>query len=241
MTSRHLPESEICNLAFKPSSHKERDLANWLKPRVITRSYNPYRATAADAVNTQLPLFPEGQVATPWAKLEALVRSRCRGDQELLDMNLPIAKSTHDFAVANKLTAEPLDVRPITLALGHPYGFGLPLILRYDGGASVAFTDLRRRGHLTPSGVRVMLAVLHQRFRVNCPELSALRLEIWRFADTDARDIKVSRHLGDELHSYEQLTKDFSETYRILNNLESANAADKRSGSQDGLGRLFGT
>jgi hypothetical protein len=108
MKSRHLPETDIANVAFLPASQKERMLAQWIKPKTVTRSYEPFRQTAGDAVNQQLPLFPSPQIPTPWEKLESLVAAKCKGNPELLEMNLCIARATHKFALETHLTAEPI-------------------------------------------------------------------------------------------------------------------------------------
>lgn len=240
MRSRYLPETDIANWAFLPPRLKEKFLAAWLRPRMAKGSYNPYRATTGDAVNRQLPLYPDGQVPTPWAKLEALVARKCRGDETLLKMNLPVAKATHDFATHASLTAEPVEVGSVTLGL-HRYEFGAPLLLRYAGGASVMFPDLRRTGQLTPHGRRVVLSVLHQRFRVNYPEYEALRLEIWRYQDNESRSIAVFRHEADPLYAYEELATDFLETYAIMNRLRFGAEEDRRRRGGEGPGPLFGT
>jgi hypothetical protein len=240
MKSRHLPETDIANLAFLPVMQKQSILLNWLKPKVITRSYEPFRDTVGDAVNRQLPLFPEGQVPTPWAKLEELVTKKCRGDAVLLEMNLTIARATYELSLAHQMSAEPVDVRPLTLSQGHAYHFGMPVILRYDDGASVAFTDLRRKGRLTAHGCRIAHSVLHQRFRVNFPEYDQLRLEIWRYLDTDARQVEIIRHSSEQLVPYEQLVADFAETYQLLNALIEEQIAARRKSGDGRIGPLFG-
>jgi hypothetical protein len=194
MRSRYLPETDIANWAFLPPRLKEKFLLAWLRPRIARGSYDPYRQTTGDAVNRQLPLYPTGQVATPWSRLEELVARRCRGDDRPLEMNLPVAKATYEFATREGLTAEPVDVEALTLCHGQRYDFGASLLLRYDRGASVMFPDLRRTGQLTPHGRKVVLSAMHQRFRVNYPEYEALRIEIWRYQDNATRAISVHRH-----------------------------------------------
>jgi hypothetical protein len=240
MRSRYLPETDIANWAFLPPSLKEKFLVAWLRPRQAKGSYDPYRQTTGDAVNRQLPLYPTGQVATPWTMLEALVARKCKGDDRLLEMNLPIAKATHEFAIKGSLTAEPIEVGSLILAHGQRYDFGVPLILRYGGSASIMFPDLRRTGQLTPHGRRVVLSAMHQRFRVNYPEYASLGLEIWRYQDNDARTIAVFPLLPEPLYTYDELSRDFMETYAIMNRLRGdADAERRRRGGED-LGPLFG-
>jgi hypothetical protein len=81
---------------------------------------------------------------------------------------------------------------------------------------------------------------MHQRLRVNFPEYSALRLETWRYKDNDLREIEVTRHADDVLYSYEELSRDFAETYRIMNALRAGEQDDQRRRGGDDLGPLFG-
>lgn len=240
MKNRRLPETDIANWAFLPFSQKEKALIAWLKPRQAKGSYDPYRLTSGDAVNLQLPLYPSGQVATPWDKLAELVAKKCRGDERLLDMNLPVAKSTHQFALERGLSAEPVDIGALTLEGGFRYDFGPALILRYEGGASVMFPDLRRTGNLSPHGRRVVQSALNQRFRVNYPEYETLSLDIWRYRDNDIRSIEVFSHSGDALYTYEELSRDFAETYAIMNALRSGAEVERRKKGGEDFGPLFG-
>jgi hypothetical protein len=83
---------------------------------------------------------------------------------------------------------------------------------------------------------------MHQRFRVNYPELEGLRLELWKYADNESRDVRVIRHNEEPLYSYDELVGDITETYRILYSLMAAEDAERRRGSErDAGGPLFGT
>lgn len=241
MTSRHLPETEIANLAFQMSAKKLKVIEAWVKPRVITKTYNPFRATYPDAVNKQLSLYPDGQVATPWDKLEALTAAKCGGDLELTEMNVPVARATHTLAIETGMSAEPMMIRGLTMLPGHTYEFGSSLFFRYDDGVSVAFADLRRSGYLTEHGRHVVFSYQHQRFRENYPEFGALRLESWRYKANDDRTIEVYRHDGRKLYSYEELAADIEETYRILAHVQSEVAEARRGRKDRGFGPLFGT
>ena len=234
--SRHLPETDLANYAFLPVATKEARLLDWLKPRKITRSYEPFRQNLGDTVNAQLPLLEDEQTATTWSTLENLVAKKCGADEILLKMNLAVAKATHSFAVNNNIKAEKTDVRSLTLVHGHPYDFSMPLLLRYDGRVVVAFTDLRRTGCLSVHAQRVVFSILHERFRVNFPGFERLGLEVWKYANTEARTISAIRHGSEPLYSYEELQSDFTETYDILNQLMRGLGRP----SQLGPGPLFG-
>lgn len=241
MKNRYLPETDIANLAFKPVSQKTQFLASWIRPRMGRGSYNPYRKTYADAVNKQLPLYPDAQIATPWKTLEGLVRKKCHGSELLLSMNLPIASATHSFAVENNVIAEPIHASPITLVPGQQYEFGQPLLLKYNDDAAIMFPDLRRTGQLSPHGRRVAFSVMQERFITNYPEYSGLRKEIWRYKNNEERTIKVHRHDGEPLYNYEQLSADFVQTYEILNYLRLERDVDQKKRGGDDFGPLFGT
>lgn len=241
MTSRHLPETEVANLAFQTEDRKRQVLEAWTRPRIITKSYNPFRFTYPDAVNRQLPLYPEGQVPTPWDRLEEATVAKCGGDEELIAMNVPVAKATHTFALDHSLTAESVPIRSLTMLPGHAYQFGPPLFFRYDGGVSAAFADLRKSGELTEHGRRVAFSYQHQRFRENYPEHDALRLEIWRYSRREDRMVEVYRHAGEPLYSYEQLSDDIRATYRILSETLTEAATVKRGRRDRGFGPLYGT
>lgn len=240
MKNRRLPETDIANLAFLPATLKMQRLAAWLRPRQAKGSYDPYRRTSADAVNQQLPLYAEGQILTPWNKLEGLIKDRCRGDELLLSMNIPVAKATHDFSLENDLSAEPIPVGSLTLSEGQRYEFGPNLVLYYDDGVSAMFPDLRRTGNLSQNGRRVAYSMMHQRLRVNYPEYAELRLETWRYRNNDTRSIEVFRHTDELLYSYEELSQDFAETYRIMNELRAGDEVAQRRNRGNDLGPLFG-
>ena len=241
MTNRHLPETEAANLAFHTEARKRQVLEAWVRPRTITKTYSPFRFTYPDAVNKQLPLYPDGQIPTPWERLEEATAAKCGGDQELMAMNISVAKATHAFATQRGLIAEPIEIRGLTMLPGHAYNFGPPLFFRYEGGVSVAFADLRRSGELTEHGRRVTFSYQHQRFRENYPDHDLLRLEVWRYLSRDDRAIQVFRHDGEPLYGYDELSNDLRETYRILGEVLAEAAASRRGRRDRGFGPLFGT
>jgi hypothetical protein len=240
MKSRRLTETDLANMAFLPRDVKRLKLIALIKPKKIQGSYEPFRSTAGDAVNQQFPFFDEEQDATPLGKLEEVVAKACRGDGELLAMNLAVARATHEFASKVELTAERADIRPITLAFGHAYHFGMPLIMRYGGVAYAAFPDLRRTGPLSVAGCRFVFSMMHQRWRVNYPDLAELRLAIWRYLNNSDRTVREIPCLDSSLIPYADLMADVTDTYDILHTIMKEQESERRR-SGGGAGPLFGT
>ncbi|MDP5279761.1 hypothetical protein Q9Q95_12580 [Sphingomonas sp. DG1-23] len=241
MKSRRLTETDLANMSFLPVEAKRARIEAIIKPKRIIGSYEPFRSTAGDALNEQFPFFFEDQGATPLGKLEEAVAKACKGDPTLLKMNLAVARATHSFATARKLSAERLSVRPITLAFGHAYEFGMPLIMRFEGVACVAFPDLRRTGPLTTRGSRFVGSMMHQRFRVNYPDFRDLRREIWRYQDTHSREIKPIPCSEADLISYDDLSADVAESYAILHSAMLHDEERRRHATHRDAGPLFST
>jgi hypothetical protein len=139
------------------------------------------------------------------------------------------------------LSAERIDIRPITLAHGHSYQFGMPLIMRYNGGASAAFPDLRRTVPLSALGCRVVASLMHQRWRVNYPDMAELRLVIWRYLNDANRSIREIAILDSALIPYEELVADVAESYRILHSIMAEQEEQRRRRGSGDAGPLFGT
>lgn len=239
MKSRRLTETDLANMSFASVGVKRQRLESVVRPKAILGSYEPFRHSAGDAVNQQFPFFEDFE-ATSLDRLEAIVAKACKGDPKLLEMNLAIARSTHRFSTERSLTAEKVDVRPIALCFGHMYEFGMPLIMRHDGKAHVVFPDLRRTNALSAQGCRFVFSAMHQRWRVNYPDMAGLRLSIWRYLNNSARDIRVVECLDSSLISYESLLADVQETYAILHEV-LADEDRRRRGSGGSAGPLFGT
>lgn len=178
--------------------------------------------------------------STSLGKLEEVVGKACKGDPTLLEMNLAIARSTHEYAQQHGLTAEQVYARPVTLAFGHTYQFGAPLLLRSATRAFTFFPDLRRTNQLSPMGCRFVFSMMHQRWRENDPDMSDLGLVVWRYQNDGVRSIRPIECLNSALLSYEELSSDVRETYQILHELMHAQANGKR-GDAGHPGPLFGT
>lgn len=241
MKKRRLPETDIANLSFLPPMQKEKVLESWLQPRKIVGSYEPFRLSLADALNAQLPLIKGVQCLSELEHVEQAVRRRCRGDADLVAMNLCVVRATHEFAAENDVTAYPLEARPLYFPGVHPYDFSLPMVAVYDSRARIVFTDMRRKGQLSSHARRVVFSAQHARIRERYPELRDAVLEIWRYRDVDSRAIEVIECGPDRLYTFEQLAEDFYKTVSILNRLREGQQDDFRTWNQDNPGPLFGT
>lgn len=239
MKSRRLTETDIAKLAFRPAEMKRFQLTSLERPKKIIGSYEPFRNHNGDAVNEQYRLLGDRQPETSLDALEAVISKACKGDPDLLAMNLPIARATHEFAKANGIVAQREDVRRLTLPFGHKYEFGMPLLMAYpDGRVAAVFPDLRRTQHLSATAQRVVFSMMHHRWREGYPDLAELDLEIWRYANDSARTVCPIRVIESQLFDYDSLMADVRETYDIWHNVLEAAAATRRGGTSD-AGPLF--
>jgi hypothetical protein len=240
MKSRRLTETDIANLAFKSRDAKYARLLNLERPKAVVGSYEPFRRSNGDAVNLQLPLIAEAQEPSSLEALEAVVAKACKGDPELLAMNLPIARATHAFASENGIIAIHEEVRSLVLPYGHAYQFGMPLLMVYPDGRVVAvFPDLRRTDALTSIGKRTVFSLMHHRWRENNPDLRELGLQIWRYKNTAGRDVEAIECDESQLFTYEQIIDDVRETYDIWHEVLREASVGRRTIAA-GPGPLFG-
>lgn len=240
MKSRRLTETDIANMAFKPRAVKRARLEKLAKPKVIQGSYEPFRRHNGDALNEQYPLLEDDRDPTPLATLEAVVAKACKGDPDLLAMNLAIARATHRYAVANQIEARREDIRRLTLPFGHSYEFGMPMLVMYaDGRIVTAFPDLRRKEPLTAVGRRMVFSAMHQRWRENYPDFAGIGLETWRYADNDERTIKAIACEEQDLITYDAIIADVRETYEIWHVVLREIDDRRRGGGEGDLGPLF--
>lgn len=241
MKSRRLTETDLANMSFLPSEDKRARIESLIRPKRIIGSYEPFRSTVGDALNEQFPFLIEDQQPTPLGKLEEAVIKACKGDDELIKMNLIVAKATHNFATNQNLSAERHQVRRITLAFGHGYDFGMPLIMRDGTSAYAVFPDLRRTAPLSPRGTRFVFSMMNQRLRVNNRDLRELGLQIWRYENNTTRSIRAIPCPDQPLISYEDLAADVRESYDILHEAMKRDEEQRRRRGAEGHGPLFGT
>lgn len=239
MKSRRLTETDLANMAFESAEIKRMRLMSLVKPKKIIGSYEPFRSSIGDALNEQFPFLLEERQPTSLERLVDIIAKSCRGNANLVKMNVEVATATHTFAAERDLTAERLDVRPITLVHGQAYTFSMPLLMRYGGVACAAFPDMRRTSPLTAKGCHVVFSMMHQRLRANYPDRSELQLQIWRYANNNARTIRQVICSDTGLIPYDELVADVTESYAILHAILEDQDRERRRGG-GAAGPLFG-
>lgn len=216
--TRRLPETDLANLGFREIGSKRQFLIEWLKPKKLPPSYDPFRASIGEAVDAELPLFQGGISKAAMPELERLVIAACRNNPALIKQNMPPARALRDFTARHELEAAQIDVFPLKVMPGLRYSYGSPFVARYNGGAAVVFLDLRRSGGLTRSGVHFAQSVMHEQFRVANPDFESVRMEVWRFGKDAGRTIQpiVESRLP---ISMDEIVRDIGETYEVLNDI----------------------
>lgn len=217
--NNRLPETELANWSFLPVDQKKAAALAFAAPKRIGGSYEPFRHVFSDAVSQQAPLFGFDQPrASPWTSIEGKLRRLCRRSDELLTMNLAVARATHEFATASHLFAVPVEVTALGFGVGHLYQYGLPLMIRYPSRVAIVFLDLRRSNNLNSRGIEWVNAALFERFQAAYPDYQDAEREIWRYSSRDDRAIRVIS-LGQPIITFEQMAQDARETYDIYNTI----------------------
>lgn len=211
-----LPATDLANLLFRDHATKRGRLLELIQPKVIPYTYNPFRRTVGDAINLQFDLPGLEMVPTPWDLLEKEVTKACRGRVPLIDVNLPVARATHQHALERGITAGRLDSSPLRLAAAQSYSFWMPILLEAGGRFFVTYPEPRRKAHLSPLGMQVVMSAQHERFRAAGMGLEDIGLEIWRYTDQTERQIKVYNDIGLDLIPYAELASETADVYNIL-------------------------
>jgi hypothetical protein len=239
MKSRRLTETDLANLAFKSVEVKRSRLVSIERPKPIIGSYEPFRQHNGDAFNEQYPLLNEEQAATPIQTLEDFIRKACKGNSDLLSMNIPVAQATHAYVVKHGIQARREQIRPLTLPFGHTYDFGMPMLFTYNTGRIVAaFPDLRRTQPLSETGRRFIFSAMHHRWRENYPDLACIELEHWRFANNNTRNIRPYSCSEQDLIDYDTIVSDVKQTFEIWHQVIDEAVKGRRSDDGD-AGPLF--
>lgn len=239
MKSRRLTETDLANLAFKPIEAKRLRLTSLERPKQIVGSYEPFRQHNGDALNEQYPMLQEEQPTTPLDKLEGVIRKACKGNPDLIAMNVPIAQATHTYAVAHGIQARREDIRRLTLPFGHAYEFGMPMLFTYNTGRIVAaFPDLRRTQPLSEVGRRFTFSAMHHRWRENYPDLAEIELESWRYLDDNTRTVRAYCCSEQDLFDYDAIVADVKQTFEVWHQVLEAASHIRRRGEGD-AGPLF--
>lgn len=219
MSSR-LPDTEIANLSFLPLEDKRRALFAFSQPKQISGTYRPFRKVFADAVNLQFPLFGTSLHSIDLAALRKHLWLECKGNEQVLAMNIAIAEATLQYAQEHSIEATKIDVVSLSFPNSPSHDFGLDLLIRYRDRASVVFLDMRRSNGLNQNGRKFMFSALHQRFRTAYSDLSEVGLEIWRYKNNKNRTL-VALTDGNEHYDFADMEADVAETYAVWSEVVS--------------------
>lgn len=239
MTNYRLPATDLANLLFRDSSIKRRKLSELFEPKAIPYTYNPFRRTVGDAINLQLDMLDFELLPTPWETLEREVIKACKGDEANARVNVPVARATHEHALAYNISATRLDLPPLRLAPGYSYSFWMPVLLESNGQFFVTYPEPRRKGHLTPLGMNVVLSAQHERLRGMGSDYAEVGLQIWRYKDNDERTIVVYPDQDQDLIPYAQLAAETADVYQILAQLIAERQAERKKSAYAQRGPLI--
>jgi hypothetical protein len=232
--SNHLPETELANWAFLPAADKGRALEAFARPKMIPGTYQPFREVFPDTVNQQLPLFRDGLTRSSWDAVEARLIKACKGRDDLLRMNRQILAATHKYAEEVGIAANALDVLPLRID-GVDYSFGLNLLFRYRGNATIVFLDMRKSNGLSIAGRNFVFSALHHRFREAYVDLIGVQAQIWRYRRNKDRTL-VPIFEGGEILRWDDMVDAVHETHRIWDEVKRGIPPARKV---VGLGPLF--
>jgi hypothetical protein len=232
--SNHLPETELANWAFLPAADKRRALEAFARPKMIPGTYQPFREVFPDTVNQQLPLFRDGLTRSSWDAVEARLIKACKGRDDLLRMNRQILAATHKYAEEVGIAANALDVLPLRID-GVDYSFGLNLLFRYRGNATIVFLDMRKSNGLSIAGRNFVFSALHHRFREAYVDLIGVQAQIWRYRRNKDRTL-VPIFEGGEILRWDDMVDAVHETHRIWDEVKRGIPPARKV---VGLGPLF--
>lgn len=235
--SNRLPETELANWSFLPVADKRRALIAFEGPKNIKGSYEPFRKVFPDAINQQFPLFGEGLGESNWEAIERRLFQECKGDQKLIEMNKGILWATHRYCAENGIAANEVDVVPLKIPGAASYSFGLDLIVRYRGHASIVFLNMRRTSGLNPNGRRFIFSAMHHRFREAYPDLTEAELEIWHYRNNADRTLVCHTAVNANI-PFDDMVADIVETHQIWESVKRG-GEDLRRAVGGGAGPLF--
>ncbi len=225
--SNRLPETDLANWALLPASMKRKNLEAHEKPKIIPGSYEPFRRVFPDAINQQFPLFGQELDGSRWPEVEKRLRQECKGNADLIKMNREILQATHAYALEEGISAHRIEAQPLRFFGGTNYFFGLSMIVRYRGKASIIFLDMRRKG-LSPAGRLFTFSALHHRFREAYPDLAKAAVEIWRYQNNAARTL-VCQEPEENLLGWSDMVEQVTSTHRIWEEVRRGGADERRS------------
>lgn len=231
MKIRRLPETDLARIAPLPREQQRRQLEQMRNGRPPF-SYEPLRACFHDIFNVQPEMFGP-VVATDWFVIEALLKRKCRSDDELR-ANLAVAKGLHQFTVEAGMLGRAQEFFPLAMGTGQKVAYWLPLILSVDGRPVVPFIDPRRSKGLTREARRFAFSMMHERIRAADPDYEAVRFAIFQFGDAaeGQRNPVLYTDDGVVLYSLDEMEAMVEATYSLWREVcEERDSETRRRGT----------
>jgi hypothetical protein len=215
MTIRPLPDIDLARIAPQSDDMKRKSLEQ-MKGGFSTFSYRPVRSSFSDIFNIQPELDFGTAEPTPWARIEAELRKRCKSDEEFL-YNKRVALGLHDFATSGRVMGRREEFFPLGMGMGRKVTFWLPMIVAIDEAASAIFIEPRATKGLTAEGRRFAFSMMHERIRAEDEDFADVRLTIVQFykPEYERRAVRLHTDDGIELYSREELELMVASTYEM--------------------------
>jgi hypothetical protein len=233
---RRLPETDLAEFCALPDEQCLKALRafNKFPP---TSSYLPVRAASADLLNEQAPMF-ETLPPSPWEKIELDICKSC-WKPDLIEKNLRVGKSLHDFVLARGVSGRRLDVSELRLGLGFTARFWEPTAIVLESRLHLVFLDFRRQQGLSAAGRRIVFSFMHEHVRNGYPNYANAGLLILKFRDNESRTLTDLSSEGSDLLGYDELQRRAERTYTLWSQVLNERAEEARR--RDEGGPLFGT
>ncbi|MGR3456047.1 type VI toxin-antitoxin system SocB family DNA replication inhibitor toxin [Pseudooceanicola sp.] len=232
-----LPDIDLARIAPQPTDMKRKSLLA-MRMGHPPFSYRPVRLCFTDIFDVQSDLLgPTGK--TPWEVIASKVARLSRSEKELT-ANLRVARGLHDFASREGIEGRAFEIYPFPMGAAGKVTYWQPLVLAIDGRPLVPFVEPRSVKGLGPDGRRFAFSIMHERIRVDNPDLAEVRLGIIRFG-SPAEDRRAAvLHTADDVSLYplDELQMMVASTYDIWREVceeREFEARRKATGTDGGL------
>jgi len=225
--TRLLPDTDLARITTLPVKLQEKALRQ-IRDGRPPFSYQPMRSALHDILNVQPAMFSKVS-ATPWNKIEALLKNTCRSADEL-KANLRTASALYEFANAANIYGRRHDFYPIQMGPGHRITFWFSMVISFHGLPLVPFVDPRRSKSLTREARRFAFSMMHERIRAAEPDFADVRFGIFQFKDEgdEAQQAVLHTDEGLDLLSMEEMERMVSQTYELWQEICSEREAETR-------------
>ncbi|WP_109464513.1 type VI toxin-antitoxin system SocB family DNA replication inhibitor toxin [Albibacillus kandeliae] len=238
MKTPPLPDIDLARIAPQPYDMKRKSLLAMRAGRPPF-SYRPLRQCFSDIFDVQSELLgPTGK--TPWKVIASKISRLSRSEKEKA-ANLRVARGLHDFASREGIEGRSFDIYPFPMGAAGKVVYWQSLILAIDGRPLVPFVEPRSARGLTAEGRRFAFSMMHERIRVDNPDLAEVRLGVIKFgAPTDDRRTAIL-YTADDLALYprDALQEMVSSTHTMWKEICSEREFEARRRATGTEGGLF--